>query len=246
MRSVHSGKQKLTTEEFISKSKKVHGDKYDYSNCEYSGTKDKVVIICREHGEFEQRACNHFSGSGCIKCSSKKYKLKDFIDKATSIHGEKYDYTLVDYKNSSSKVAIKCKIHGVFKQQASSHLFGHGCLLCSNTERKKIHHGWSYSRWSNAALHSKNFDSFKVYIIKCWNDREEFYKVGKTFLTIEDRFNRFRKMPYKYKIVNLYIGDSKEVSKMEHNLQKLNKNNKYIPNIKFKGMHECFTNLQYE
>ena len=61
--------KRLTTQEFIEKAKQLHNDKYDYSKTVYSTSRDKVIIICPEHGEFEQKASSHLLGSGCPKCS---------------------------------------------------------------------------------------------------------------------------------------------------------------------------------
>ncbi len=63
---------RLTNESFIKKAKEVHGFRYDYSKVEYVGNKDKVCIICREHGEFWQEARMHLSGCGCPICSGRK------------------------------------------------------------------------------------------------------------------------------------------------------------------------------
>ena len=63
---------KLTTEEFIAKAKAVHGDKYDYSKVEYVKSKEKVTIICLEHGEFLQTPQKHLFGQGCPICANKK------------------------------------------------------------------------------------------------------------------------------------------------------------------------------
>lgn len=83
---------KLTKEEFIKKAKKIHGDKYDYSKIEYKSAKEKVCIICAEHGEFEQIARNHLQGQGCPMCGGRvKLTAKDFIKKAKEVHGNKYD-----------------------------------------------------------------------------------------------------------------------------------------------------------
>ena len=59
----------LTTEEFISKAKKVHGDKYDYSSTNYISSKQKLDIICPIHGIFSQRPTHHLYGCGCKKCT---------------------------------------------------------------------------------------------------------------------------------------------------------------------------------
>ena len=123
---------KLTTEEFIKRAREVHGDKYDYSKTNYKGLREKVCIICPKHGEFWQLACSHIDGHGCIKCNngSKPMSQDDFIKKAKEIHGDKYDYSKVDYVNSRSKVCIICPKHGEFWQKAMTHLEGRGCKKC--------------------------------------------------------------------------------------------------------------------
>ena len=129
-------RQTLTNEEFIKKSRSKHGDKYDYSKVEYVGVKTKVRIICPEHGEFWQWPADHTNGRGCpncgIKnCSEKKTSTKEkFIRKARSKHGDKYDYSNVDYVNSKTKVCIICPEHGEFCQEANNHLAGSGCPKC--------------------------------------------------------------------------------------------------------------------
>ena len=83
--------KKLTTEEFIDKAITVHGDKYDYSLVNYIVSKNKITIICKEHGEFLQRPNDHLNGSGCHKCAGFNLTREEFIDKAIILHGDKYD-----------------------------------------------------------------------------------------------------------------------------------------------------------
>jgi hypothetical protein len=128
--------KKLTTEKFIEKARKVHGNKYDYSKVEYKNAHTKVCIICPIHGEFWQIPNDHLNGSGCPKCkinkiiSIKKMDEKKFIEKSKKIHGDKYDYSKVEYINSKTKVCIICPIHGEFWQKPNNHLRGQGCLKC--------------------------------------------------------------------------------------------------------------------
>ena len=68
--------KRLTTNEFISRSKKIHSDKYDYSLVEYKNNVTKVKIICPIHGIFEQTPKSHIKGRGCPKCNSSKGELK--------------------------------------------------------------------------------------------------------------------------------------------------------------------------
>ena len=124
--------KKLTTNDFISKAKLIHGDRYDYSNTIYTTNKDKLTIICQIHGEFEQTPNAHLSGKGCPNCGETlKLNTDLFIEKAKTVHNNFYDYTLVTYKTSKEKVLIYCPIHGGFEQQPDSHLQGIGCPNCS-------------------------------------------------------------------------------------------------------------------
>jgi very-short-patch-repair endonuclease/ribosomal protein L36 len=129
------------TEEFIQKAIVVHGDKYDYSKVEYVKSSKKVIIICKEHDGFLQIPNNHLRGAGCRFCGLKKISLKLkhtkelFIVKAIETHGDKYDYSLVVYKNAKHKVIIICKTHGEFKQTPDNHCHGKGCELCARVIR---------------------------------------------------------------------------------------------------------------
>ena len=126
----------FTTEIFIEHAKKVHGDKYDYSKVEYVNNHTKVCIICPFHGEFWQTPMKHLIGRGCHKCGlikkakSRTSNKEEFIKKARDIHGDKYDYSKVEYVNSSTKVCIICPIHGEFWQTPNQHLMNHGCSKC--------------------------------------------------------------------------------------------------------------------
>ena len=123
--------KRLNTEEFIEKSKMLHGDIYGYELTNYINSHTKVLIKCKIHGTFEQIPNNHLTGKGCIKCSGKeKLSTSDFIKKAVNIHGLKYDYDRVNYKSNNIKVEIKCDAHGIFLQEPSNHLMGYGCLKC--------------------------------------------------------------------------------------------------------------------
>ncbi len=127
-----------STPYFIARSKKVHGEKYDYSLSIYKKNDEKLKIICPVHGVFEQIPNSHLNGRGCIDCVGKrKYTTSTFIKKAKSIHGDKYDYKEVKYVNNRTKVKIICTKHGTFFQNAGSHIRGAGCPDCGHT--RKIH-----------------------------------------------------------------------------------------------------------
>lgn len=148
--------KKLTREDFIERARQVHGDKYDYSKVEYKSMNDKVEIICPVHGSFWQLAQSHINGHECKKCvferiQKNKFSNTDkFVEKAKKIHGDKYDYSLVDYKSSKEYVTIVCPEHGSFEITPNNHLAGHGCVLCNRLttevliDRAKSIHGGKY------------------------------------------------------------------------------------------------------
>ncbi len=110
----------------------IHKGEYDYSKTQYTGVLKNIIIICREHGEFFQRANRHMLGSKCKKCCSDKMRctVEDFIKKSRVVHSDKYQYTNVNYVKNIIKVDIVCKQHGKFSQTPKSHLTGNGCPRC--------------------------------------------------------------------------------------------------------------------
>lgn len=142
---------KLNTREFIHRSKAIHGDKYDYSNVKYERALSKVKIRCKKHDHiFEQVPAKHMAGQGCPKCKletlSDKFSMgeEEFITKSKIVHGDKYGYSQVQYKNSKTHVSILCKVHNeVFTKTPDHFLSGQGCPKCSqksvtDVQRKSI------------------------------------------------------------------------------------------------------------
>ena len=126
-----NGTEKLTTEEFIKRARRVHGDKYDYSKVEYVGNHDNVCIICPKHGEFMQTPHAHLNGQGCPVCGgTKKMTTEEFIKRAREKHGDKYDYSRAEYVNAHAKLCIVCPEHGEFWQAPHKHLQNQGCPVC--------------------------------------------------------------------------------------------------------------------
>lgn len=127
----------LTLKDFILRAQQIHKGKYSYSKTTYINSNTKVVITCHNHGDFEQIPHNHLNGSGCPRCKNAKlstlktWTTDDFLQKATQIHGNKYNYSKVEYKGNSIKVIIICPEHGEFLQIPGSHLNGNGCKTCS-------------------------------------------------------------------------------------------------------------------
>ena len=186
---------KYTTKEFIEKAIKIHGNKYNYDKVNYINNNTKVVITCNKHNrEFEQTPANHLHGSGCPDCANelrseiKRAPLENLIEKAKKIHGDKYDYSKIEYVNYNKKVEIICPIHGSFFQSLRHHITrGHGCPNCNGgisltTEQfikkaKKIHgdkYDYSKSNYINA--------NTPVEII-CKTHNESFWQTPHTHIT---------------------------------------------------------------
>lgn len=133
-----TAKQTKSQEKFIQEAIIIHGDKYDYSKVKYKNSSSKVCIICPQHGEFHQSPNKHIRGQGCPQCGgSQNYDTNGFIERAKTVHNDKYDYSKTEYINNRSKVCIIChqhdknnNEHGEFWQEASSHLSGNGCPKC--------------------------------------------------------------------------------------------------------------------
>lgn len=298
-------KHSLIDGKFIEKAKEIHGDRYDYSEVDYIGIKDKVEIICKEHGLYTQIASIHLQGSGCIKCSSddKRQTKAEFIEKAEKVHGDKYDYSLIKYYRNDKKVEIICRQHEVFSQSPNSHLQGRGCQKCSDekkklsrrsntkifTERAKEIHGdlYEYSKvvYTNcrnlveiicpthglftqiAAAHLAGKgcslcgktnhwgkqDYIKkakgriciFYTLRCFNEKEEFYKIGITMNTVQSRYRAVKDMPYNYEIISEVFGEAGAIWDMEKEEIKKLSSLHYNPKIDFAGSKtECFTQYQ--
>lgn len=156
--------KRVTRADFIQRACEKHGDRYDYSKVLYIAAKKKVMIICPEHGEFEQTPANHCTGHGCYECGGNKPLTSDrFIERANKIHKGRYDYSRVEFKNVESKVEIICPKHGPFPQRLMSHLKGFGCDRCGWAETgKKLSH--SYERFLKDArrAHGDKYDYSQV------------------------------------------------------------------------------------
>lgn len=136
--------RRLTKDEFVKKAREIHGDKYDYSSSIYLGNRTPIEITCEKHGPFIQRPSNHIgpNRSGCPICGDERIGEKnsknteDFTKTSKEIHGDTYDYSLVDYKGNRSPVTIICNKHGEFQQTPTTHLKGSGCPKCAGNLRK--------------------------------------------------------------------------------------------------------------
>ena len=131
-------KKRADEEDIIRRFKEVHGDKYDYSKVEYVNMYEKVCIICPEHGEFWQTPINHIKERGCYKCHHWGLNTEEWIKIFKTTHGDKYDYSKVEYKNSQTPICIICPEHGEFWQTPANHNSGKGCPICNSSKLELV------------------------------------------------------------------------------------------------------------
>lgn len=145
-RNIKIGKsQQIGNQQFIERIEKIFGENtFDYSLLDYNGAHKPVILICKKCNNKEIKSPSVFyKGFGCLKCKIlKNHKVltnEQFIEKAKQIHGDKYDYSLVNYINQKHKIEIICPKHGLFKQGPSDHIYGkNGCLQCCQSKGEKI------------------------------------------------------------------------------------------------------------
>lgn len=129
----------MTTHEKFVKSSRIHyGETFDYSKVPPKMTlksKNRVIVICKIHGEFEVSPYLHMNGkSSCKRCTKLDHKnkfMEHFIFKSKEKHGDRYDYSLVEYVKGSLPVKIICKNHGIFLQAPNIHMKGANCSKCA-------------------------------------------------------------------------------------------------------------------
>jgi len=136
--------KRRSTEDMVRRFRLIHSDKYSYEKMVWVDYKTEITVTCPNHGDFPQDPRNHNQGKGCPSCKTEKlieertFTKEDFISKAVEIHGEIYDYSLVNYVNSQTKILIICKKHGSFPQLPNNHLRGNGCPKCYHKSEGRI------------------------------------------------------------------------------------------------------------
>ena len=122
---------------FIERAMFIHGEKYDYTNVIYKNARTSVKLKCNLCSNYwfvvpYSHAKPNNTGSGCPYCAGFFRTTEDFIKASKLIHGSKYDYSNVIYKNAKSKVKIFCIKHQRY-WLTTWHSFvinGHGCSKC--------------------------------------------------------------------------------------------------------------------
>lgn len=165
--------KKLTRTEFLVRAKEKHGAKYDYSKVEFESVLDYVSIICPKHGEFRQQASEHARGRGCPKCACKWASLtfEEFVEESNKVHNNKYDYSLSEFIDAKTPVAIKCPRHGIFYQQPQSHMNGCGCEKCKRIDGRGLYLGVAINDVDEYLQKEKSYILWSGMVGRCYNEK---------------------------------------------------------------------------
>lgn len=230
------------TEDFIEKAIATHGNKYNYSKVNYTNANNRVIVSCEEHGDFPITPYNHLQSKGCKRCADEKNGLlkrltqDEVITRFLNKHGSRYDYPKVEYKGDAHGLLnIICKEHGLFVQSYANHNNGQGCPVCAKEFNPRLKSGFIKS------ANSKSYAS--LYLIKCYGNGEEFYKIGITTKPVRRRFGGKSQIPYDYDLIHLHCSDGESVWELEKILHREYRDVKYVPALEFGGRYECFSNI---
>ena len=143
-------KNRYSIEKILSQFHEVHGNQFEYDIDSYSGVAEKIRIKCLKHGWFEQTVSTHKMGAGCAECSYEligdrtRVTKEIFIGRAIEEHGQKYDYSKVEWVDQYTEVLIGCdnKEHGYFLQVPRDHKRGSGCLRCNESRGERSIFNW--------------------------------------------------------------------------------------------------------
>jgi len=199
------------------------------------------ILLKDKYGYCKAKPSNLYTGTK-IKISSAIDKNLYFAAMAKELHGDKYNYDNVSYIGYEDKVEIICPIHGSFFQKPHIHLDKSGCPACGRKiQSNTTINGniFSLSTWISVAEKSKNFNKYKVYIVRLFNDDEDFIKIGRTFTKTS---KRFYDIPYNFEVIkNWVFYNADQAFDVENEIKRKYKKYRYKPLKKFDGSCECYT-----
>ena len=224
---------------FIKEAIKVYGDKDDYTDTNVVSCKHNIDIRCKKHDiTFNKNIQTYLGGWGCPSCSAENYRelraipKEDYYKRANEKHDNKYTY-IDDYTTLSGVVTFICEEHGKQRKNAGSHMNGYGCKKCNITPikvNKRSKEGYCKLADSRSTM---------LYILKCSNENEEFYKIGKTFRKITKRYINSN-MPYNIEVIYTYENSADFIWDLEERIHKNHREYKYNPRQWFAGYSESY------
>lgn len=140
--------KKLTQDVFIGRCREIHGNKFNYENSKYINSSTKIEVKCNTCSHLWHVSPGNHIGprkSGCPNCKKRAHQLRmtleilstdEFIYRSMIQHGNKFDYSVTEYKGSNTKIQINCPTHGKFEQWPQDHMNGRGCERCGGSFKK--------------------------------------------------------------------------------------------------------------
>lgn len=164
-------KTSSNVKEFIKKAQKIHKTTYSYNKVKYVNIDTNIIIICKKHGDFICSPHNHIRGTGCSKCSKEltnKSRSEEYFKKVAIVHKNVYSYKHSIYSAyyNTSKIKIKCYIHGYFNQLMCNHLAGSGCPGCTPSNYSKISIEWLESIAKKETIKIEHVKNKSEHLIK--------------------------------------------------------------------------------
>jgi cytochrome c2 len=224
---------------FAEENIKIFGDITDFQFVDKMGADEKVTLICTKHTcQFTLSVSARLSGQKCPKCSAENYRKlralpkEEYYKKANEVYNYEYTY-LDDFTTSQYAITFYCKDHGKQRRNSFDHLRGAGCRVCEKYGQKKD------KLSKEGYINSAKGRITTLYLIKCEGENESFYKIGKTFRGVKQRF-KGKLLPYKYEIVKTHDGEASYIWDLEEMSHKKFKEYSYKPNKFFSGFSECY------
>lgn len=210
---------------------KVKNDKYDYSLVNYVGQKEKVKIICKEHGIFEQSPDSHKKGHGCPKCGIIKLSLgRSEILNRLKNNNVNYIESEGGINFLKDIIIITCEHGHEYTQRIIDRLNGNGCPVCANISRS--------IRFNNEK-NIRNITQY-IYFLEIINNEEIFYKIGVSKNVKKRVSDLKRELKCSINILYKFECDIFEAFNFENFIINYFKEYRYYPKIEFGGRTECF------
>lgn len=198
---------------------------------EYKTAKEHMVFGTK-YGDIRVTPSNLLVGKA-PNIDSALNKTEYIINQFIEVHGDKYDYSLVEYINAKTKVKIVCKKHGVFEQTPSNHIKGKNCSRCS---RNGVY-GVKKIRERNKEQY-KNTPA-KLYILEFNTEEESFFKIGVTKHSMNSRIKDMS--PYSPELIKVLKVNLYDAIVKEQELLDYFEEYEYTPKHKFGGHTECIS-----
>lgn len=199
----------------------------------------RAVSIDKPNGELliniintktkETSICRNSTNPNIKRLTSQTTKKSRYLDRIKNSLGDFYDYSKTECNYTYDKATVTCPIHGDFEIIVSNTIYaGCGCPRCTGF-------GFGKSQFINRCIDKQL--TAKLYFIKCFNENEEFYKIG---ITSKDIEYRIKQMPYNAEVILSISDDPDLIYDLEKILHDKYFKNKYLPLINFNGKTECF------